>query len=321
MVKAATASYTQAVASAAQYTVELDAGEAKLFRERLERIRSEVEKAAYPGDWSSIQASFRNELREHRDRSVAQLIKLRAELTAAAAAMGIFADSVASSGADHKEELQEALGKLDSAVQQDSLMKVRATLREAKAHINATVEHMEHAHQFMIAQLRDEIGTLHHKMDADRRAEFLDGATGLWNRLKLDSELQQMLDHDESFCLLVVGIRNLKRLDQHYSPAVIQSGIKALLQRLSAMLGKDAILGRWEDEIFAAILQIDPAVAISLSREATARLSGGYSVQDNGVPRNIEIQATAGVIERQHGTESASFHKNLLQLSATLSHA
>ena len=79
--------------------------------------------------------------------------------------------------------------------------------------------------------------------------------------------MEEMLKGDETFCLLVVCIRNLKRLDQRYSPAVIENGVKALLQRFEAIVGGAAIVGRWDDETFAAILQIDPAaVVISLSR-------------------------------------------------------
>jgi GGDEF domain-containing protein len=321
MVKAAKTSYTHAVWSAAQYTVEVDAADAKRFHEHLEQIRAEAERAANPEDWPPIQASFREELHENCDRSTAHLAQLRAELKAAAEAMEMFAADVASNGADHKQSLREALEKLDSALQENNLALVRPTIVEATAQISAGVEQMEHAHQFVIAQLLDEIGSLHRQIDVDRRAQFLDDATGVWNRRKLDSELQQMLAHDESFCLLAIGIRNRKWLEQHHSPAVIAGGIKAMLQRFSAMMGENALLGRWDEEVFAAILQIEPAAAMSLSREAAKRLSGSYSVQENGTARSIQLQAAADVIDRQRGADSASFEKQLLHMSEALSHA
>ena len=70
MVRAAKASYNHAVWSASQYTVEIDTAESKQFREHLERIRAQADKAEYPEDWASVQASFRGELRDHRDRSL-----------------------------------------------------------------------------------------------------------------------------------------------------------------------------------------------------------------------------------------------------------
>jgi len=318
MVKAAKASYNHAVWSASQYTIELDATDSKRFREHLERIRAEVDRAEFPEDWASVQSSFRGELREHRDRSLIHLNKLRSEMRAAAEAMETFANGVAASGADHKQELQEAVGSLETASHADTLQAVRAALAQTKDKILTSVEKMEHEHQFAIAQLRDEIRSLHEQIDTGRRVQFLDTPSGVWNRSKIESQMEDMLNRDESFCVLVLRLRNMRRLDQRHSPTVIEGAVKALLQRLTAMLGDDAAIGRWDEEVFAAILQVDPAVVISLSREATARLSGGYSVQENGMGRKIDLTAATGVVERKRDMTSASFHQKLQQMADAL---
>lgn len=318
MVKAAKASYNHAVWSASQYTVELDAANTKQFRENLERTRAQAERTEYPEDWASVQASFRGELREHRDRSLAHLNKLRSELRAAAEAMETFATGVASSGAGHKEELQHAMGRLDDACHSNNLQTVRSALAETRNQIWTSVEKMEHEHQLVIAQMRDEIRSLHEQIDLRRRAQFLDGSSGVWNRAKIDSEMEDMLKRDESFCVLVVRICHMRRLDQYHTQAVIEGGIKALTQRLAAMLGPDAAIGRWEEDVFAAILQIEPAAVITLSREATVRLSSSYSVQENGMSRKIDLTAATGVVERHRGTPSAAFHQKLQQMAEAL---
>jgi GGDEF domain-containing protein len=315
------ATYVHALRSTAQYSIEFSAADAESFRDHLETICALAETASFPDDWLSIQASFRGELRDYRDRSVAQLTKFRADMKAAADAMEIFADSVVASSMDHRDGVQEALGKLDAVLAEESLAKVRDALVETKAEIGASIERMDHQHGLMIAQLRDEIRSLHQQIDADRRAQFTDRATGVWNRHKLDAQMEEMLKHDESFCVLVVGIRNLRRLDQRYSPAVVEGGVKALLQRLTAMLDDDATLGRWQEETFAAVLQIDPATAMSMSRKASKKLTGVYSVQENGLSRNIELHAVAGVIERERGMDTASFQRKLQQMAEVLSAA
>ncbi len=321
MVKAAKASYNHAVWSASQYTVELDSTDSKIFREHLERIRATADKAEYAEDWASIQASFRGELREHRDRSVAQLNKLRGELRAAAEAMETFANGLATSGAGHKEQLKQALGSLDAASEADSLETVRAVLAQTKSMILASVEKMEQEHNFVLAQLRDEIRSLHEQIDTERRAQFMDTPSGVWNRAKIESQMADMLHRDETFCVLVVRLRNLKRLDQRHSPAVMEGGVKALLQRLAALLGPDALVGRWEEDVFTAILQIEPAAVMALSREATMRLSGSYSVQENGLSRQIDLTAATGVVERSRAISAAGFQDKLHQMAEALSGA
>ena len=315
------AAYVHALRSTAQYSVEIDAEDSETFRDHLDVIVKQVETAKYPEDWLSLQASFRGELRNHRDRSLARLTKLRNEIKAAADAIELFAESVVSSGMDHKEGLDDALGKLDAVVREESIAKVRDALVDAKAQIGASVERMEREHHLMVAQLRDEIRSLHRQIEADRRAQFTDPATGVWNRQKLQEQMEQMLDHDESFCVLIVNIRNLRRLDQRYSRPIVEGGVSALLQRMTGMLGDDAMLGRWDEDVFAAILQIDPAAAIAISRQASQKLSGSYAVQDNGASRNIDLQAVAGVIERQRGMDTLSFHNKLMQMAEVLVNA
>ena len=315
------AAYVHALRSTAQYSVEIDAEDSETFRDHLDVIVKQVETAKYPEDWLSLQASFRGELRNHRDRSLARLTKLRNEIKAAADAIELFAESVVSSGMDHKEGLDDALGKLDAVVREESIAKVRDALVDAKAQIGASVERMEREHHLMVAQLRDEIRSLHRQIEADRRAQFTDPATGVWNRQKLQEQMEQMLDHDESFCVLIVNIRNLRRLDQRYSRPIVEGGVSALLQRMTGMLGDDAMLGRWDEDVFAAILQIDTAAAIAISRQASQKLSGSYAVQDNGASRNIDLQAVAGVIERQRGMDTLSFHNKLMQMAEVLVNA
>jgi GGDEF domain-containing protein len=318
MVKAVKASYNHAVWSAAQYTIDLDAADSKHFRDHLERIRAQADRSEYPEDWASVQSSFRGELRDHRDRSLVHLNKLRSELRAAAEAMETFANGVAACGADHKQELETAIDSLETASHADNLQTVRAALIKTKDKILTSVEKMEHEHQFVIAQLRDEIRSLHEQIDAERRVPFLDTPSGVWNRTKIDSQMKEMLTRDESFCVLVIRLRNMRRLEKHHTPAIIEGGVKALVQRLAAMLGEDAAVGRWDEEVFAAILQIEPAAVISLSREATIRLSGGYTVQENGMSRRIDLTAATGVLERVRGMTSAAFHQKLQQMADAL---
>jgi hypothetical protein len=63
------------------------------------------------------------------------------------------------------------------------------------------------------------------------------------------------------------------------------------------------------------------ARAILLSTEATAKLSGTYAVQENGLAQKVAVHATAGVIERPNGADSSTVHRKLEQLSEAISGA
>lgn len=313
--------YGDAIRSTVQYAIEINSLDAQLFRQHLEALEERLGAAVAPEHWEALQAGFRSELRAYRDKSAGRLGRMRAEIKAAADAMLIFADSVASNGLDHEQQLQEELGQLKSAIEDENLSQVRAVIGTAVGAIAASVAKMQSGHKLVIAQLRDEMRLLHKQIDAERRTLYTDRATGLWNRQKLDSQITDRLENDQPFCMLLVRLCNLKQLQTDYSRALIEDAIKALLQRLMALIGEETLLGRWNDENFAAILDMELAEAVAISREATAKLSGTYSVLGNGAWQNVPLQAVAGVIDHPAEGDGVSFHHELLKMSDALSSA
>lgn len=313
--------YGNSIKSAGQYVVECDPLEASHFQEHIGGIKTKADRAATAEDWQSVGAAFRGELRDYRDKAIGRIQKMRSDLKAAASAMEIFATSVAASGADHKEHLEGALSQLHSTATSNDLGRIRVIVETATQTIATSFEKMEKEHTAVIVQLRDELRLLHEQRDAERRAAFLDRATGVWNRQKIDSNVDELLSRDESFCILMVCLRNLPRLETQHSRTVIEGAIKALLQRFSAMTGEDAMIGRWSKEAFAAILQIDAAVAIGVSREVSKQLTGTYAVQENGLAESVSLQTVGGVIDRASGTDASSFQQKLLQMADALKNA
>jgi GGDEF domain-containing protein len=321
LLRTVAAGYQSAVRSTAQYAIEIDSLDAQLFRQHLEALEERLGAAVAPEHWEALQAAFRSELRAYRDKAAEQLGRMRAEIKAAADAMLIFAESVTSNGMDHEQQLQEELSQLKSAMEYENLSQVRVVIGLAVSAITASVAKMQAGHKLVIAQLRDEMRLLHKQIDAERRTLYTDPTTGLWNRQKLDFEITERLENDQPFRMLLVRMRNLKQLEAGYSRTSIEGAVKALLQRLTALIGEEALLGRWNDENFAAILDNELAEAVAISREATAKLSGTYSVLGNGAWQNVLLQVVAGVIDHSADGDGASFHHELLKMSDALSNA
>ncbi len=178
---------------------------------------------------------------------------------------------------------------------------------------------MQRSNQLVIAQLQDEIRVLHQQFEQERKALFTDRASGAWNRPKIDIHLDNLLRQNQPFCTLLVWVRNLKRIEGQNSRTVLEGTLKALTVRFRAITGEEAVIGRWTEDQFVAILDIPPGRAIPLSAEATRKLSGGYAVQENGLSHTVAVQATAGVIDRHPGSDSALFRKKLEQLAGAIS--
>jgi len=312
--------YGLAIRSSAEYVVEVGPGSAEGFRRHLEMLQEQLRSASSPEHLRAVQSSFRGELRGYQDQASQQLVRLRGELKNAAEAMQSFADSVATVGANHEEEITAELAALDAAAQSDDLNELRKCVGETTRAIARSIEQVRRSNQLVVAQLCDEIRLLHREIEAGRRSLSLDPSLGVWNRQKVDARIEELLRTNQPFCLLQVCVRNLKRLETEHPRVMIEGGLKALLERFANLLDPDSKIGRWSDEVFVAILQTDPPSAVALSRKVARKLSGTYTVQQRGAAWTIAVQA-AGIIDCAPGTNPDNFDQKVAQLTETLAGA
>jgi GGDEF domain-containing protein len=311
--------YALAIHSTAHYAVEVDPALATAFRDHLKGIEEQSLAAISVQQLHLVQSSFRGELREYRDKSNEQLVKMRREVESATAAMSIFADTVSSSGEDHEKEVANQLKILASATRSDDIREIRGSIGAVVTGIQSSVEQMQRCNQLVILQLQDEIRVLHQQFEQERKALFTDRSSGAWNRQKVDIHLDNVLRQNQPFCMLLIAVRNLKRIESQHSRTVFEGALQALISRLRAITGDEAVIGRWAEDQFVVIVDVPPGRAIPLSAEATRKLSGGYAIQENGLSHTVAVQVTAGVIDRNPGSDSALFRKKLDQLAGAIS--
>lgn len=313
--------YALAIHSTAHYAVEVDPALAVDFRNHLKGIEEQSRAAVSAEQLHSAQSSFRGELREYRDKSNEQLVKLRKEVESATAAMAVFAETIASNGEDHEQQVSSQLTSLASTAQSNDIQAIRGVIGAAVVGIQSSVVQMQRSNQLVIVQLQDEIRVLHQQFEQERKALFTDRASGAWNRPKIDIHLDNLLRQNQPFCMLLVSVRNLKRIEGQNSRTVVEGTLQALISRFRAITGDEAVIGRWTEDQFVAILDVPPGRAIPLSAEATRKLSGGYAVQENGLSHTVAVQVTAGVIDRNPGSDATIFRRKLEQLAGAISGA
>ncbi len=311
--------FARTIYNSARYAVEVDEGLAMELRHNLQALEERSRAVTSPDQLRSVQASFRGEIRQYRDKSNAQLQKLRKDVENAGAAMTIFAETVASNGDNHEMEVRGRLQKLELIGRSQTLSEIRDGIDTAVSGIQASVEHIQRGNQLVIAQLQDEIRVLHLEMDQERKVLFTDRASGAWNRQKVDIHLANLLRQNQPMCVLLVSVRNLMRLNNRYSCTVVEGALKALVSRFAVLAGDDAVVARWSEEQFIAVMDLAPGQATSLAAEVDRKLSGGYAVQENGLSQTLIVQITAGVLERSPGSEVETFHQKLRQLAVAIS--
>jgi GGDEF domain-containing protein len=307
--------YATAIQSIREYALEIDRDLAAKFRARLTELIGDLERASRTQDYQALQSSLRGEMRQYHDLGQALVVRLRSEVADAAATMQSLTDAVSAHGAGYQTELDQQLQTLEAAAAIDDLPTVQSTIRKATAAIQRSFEQMQRSNQLVLAQLQDEIRGLHKAIETERRAQYIDRATGVWNRCKLVERMDDLLKRDESFALLLVAVANRKRLVQEHSREAADQVLQSLVARLTGKFGAEGMVGRWNDNLLAVIVETDPAVAATMAEGTDQELTKADSAGNAGQPGEPGpmLKIRSALIGRARGTPAADFYPKIGQ--------
>ena len=291
--------YSGCLQSAAEYAVAVEPAAAAEFSRALRALAEEVRVAATPADFETVETSTRGLMSDYRDLAGTALKGLRQDLSNCGAAMALFADTVAGGAAEYEAELRNDVSHLESLAACENLTTIRNGIRQTRGRIIDSYERMQRSHQMVIAQLRDEIRTLHGELKAERDAPFLDPVSGLGNRRKIDERLAELARSGEPHCLLLVWLRNLKQLENAHLEETVERLLKTVGRRLRELVGHAGVAGRWSPEEFVLLLEADPARGAEWSRLVTKKLNGKYRLMESGQLLTLSLEVTVGMIKRE----------------------
>lgn len=310
--------YSQAIRASADCAVELEVSETEHFREQLYSLHTQTSDASTPQQYEAVDKSLRQELHQYHDRGLTYITRMRRELESAASAMKVVAEQVSNSSGDYGVFIHDEVQRLNTLSESSDLEQIRAGLKVAAEEILRNYDQFRLTTKLTIAQLKDEIRVLHQAIDADRQKQSVDQNSGAWNRPKLIERMDGLQQRNERFCAMVVVVRNWKRLQSQYSRTSVSAVLQAYLKDLRAVLGGDASIGRWSDEIFVAVLEMDPSAGMQLSSEVKKRIAGTYNVKEDGSQQTIKLETVASLVERQRDFPADRFFAKLRQLIEAL---
>jgi GGDEF domain-containing protein len=243
---------------------------------------------------------------------------MRKDLQNAAAAMKVFAETVTASGNDCDLQLRQEVKQLEELAATDDIERIRCGIESTTGAIIRTYGELRRSHQLVVTQLQDEIRTLHQAMDNERSRMDRDHVSGAWNRQKLNERIERLLQQNDSFCVLLVSARNLRRLERQHSSAVMTDALRTLVQQFDGILGGEAMIGRWSEDVFSAILDMDPSSAMALSTEINRKLSMSFPVWTSGVAQMLTIETSTGIVDRRRDSDPSKFYRKLEQMAAAM---
>lgn len=315
--RTAVSCYSQAVRSAEEHAVEVDAAQLSHFREQLQNLEARLQKTADAQELQAVQEGFDAELRAYQEKTKNKIQQLRKDMLAAKEAVEALANSITGSESDLDVDLKQELQRLNRLSESESLQELREGIHKATTRIAASFEQMRSANRMAIAQMRDEIRILHQEIQAARQRPA-DPVVVIESQKRINSRMEDLQRRGATFSVVLVVVNNLEGLRNCYSEELIENGLKSFERRLANTLPDAVMVGRWSTDQFAAVLNAPPGNAIALSQQVSKTLSAPFVEIDRGKPEALKFGVKAGVTEFRPGGDASKFQFKIQQLAMAL---
>jgi diguanylate cyclase (GGDEF)-like protein len=306
--------YSSAIRDMEQYAVEIDDQVTPAHRQHLAAIVLELAARDGADNLTATRSRLRNELRDYRDRAAVILNSLRSDLSVKADALQAIVEAMASVDGDHDERMQKSLVELRKVAATPAAAPVRAALMEASDQIAASVGELKRLNGLTVSQFMFEIKTLHKRIETLETAGRKDVLTGLTTRVEMERLISAEIDRHSSFSLLLFRICNLPMIQRQFGSPIRAEVISALAKRLRGGLPAAAIVGRWSEDRFIALLAIEKSQAMGLAKRLTQHVSGTYVCMENGKPQRPDLAVNVSVIDHLGGGAYESLIARINQL-------
>jgi GGDEF domain-containing protein len=282
--------YLSAINNMAQYTVDLDASITVPHRNYLSNLAGEVAEASLDA-LAESRATLRGLLRDYRDKAAQYLGGLRDQLSSTAQALQEMVEALSECDNDHTVKVRGALVRLRDVAKSPEGSAVRSVVGAVADSIEESLEQIRKQHQFTVSQFQSELRLLHKRIDTLETAAAVDEATKFSNRRFMAEYLGAVPDGGANY--LILKLRGLAEARARFGPAVAEDLVATFGRRLRNTLPKDAVVGRWSEQDFLAIVPSGKSTDAAPRQRVADHLSMPYACMIAGKVVRIPLSVTA----------------------------
>jgi GGDEF domain-containing protein len=280
--------YVAAIRNAADYAIDFNDTITGPHRKHLSALAAEVDSSG-PGVLERSLTTFSGLLRDFRDRAAGYLGVMREDIASTTHALEEVLGSLCQADGDHEKCLRGSLGRLRAISALPEARPLRAGLAAEVDTIDQSLEEIRRQHQLTVSQFQVEIRALHKRIDELESAVAVGNLTKLVTRSDMEQRLRAAPAAGQR--LLLIRVQGLR------VPVVAAELTAAFARRLRNCLPSSAVIGRWNDDGFVAMLPTGKPEAIARGKAIADQLSGAYACLQDGKTVRPSIQLSVAVVD------------------------
>ena len=196
--------------------------------------------------------------------------------------------------ADH---LSQVTAELQTIADLEDLGHVRSSLVQQASELKTYVDQMAQDSRQSVAQLQAEVSTYETKLKAVEQLASQDPLTGLANRRKVEERIEWRIEHQQSFCIVMLDLDGFKQVNDKYGHAAGDSLLQQFSHELRTNVRATDIVGRWGGDEFMVILDCDLTTATAQVERVRKWVLGEYTIQTapDSAKVKVKIDASIGI--------------------------
>jgi diguanylate cyclase (GGDEF)-like protein len=203
----------------------------------------------------------------------------------------------------YTSQFTQFTSRLQKIANLEDLSQVRASLVKGAAELKTYVDRMAQDSRESVAQLQAEVSTYETKLKAVEELALRDSLTGLANRRNTEGRIEWRIEHQQTFCVMMIDLNHFKQINDNYGHPAGDSLLKQFSKELRSNLRSSDVAGRWGGDEFMVILDCDLAGATCQVDRMRKWVMGEYAVQRAGGAGEVKVlmDASIGLAQWQNG--------------------
>lgn len=300
-------SYQRLLGATAECNSDLCAPAAGDLAASLRLLEQSISTQSRPAEILTAQQHAERHLSAWHDRTQDYLRQKASEMKDLMVLVAKTAESVGERDQRHNKNLKGLTERLKTIAELEDVTRLRSSLMASVEEMSKTVEQMSRDTEQVKRSLEVELSNYRSRLEQTEQAALVDPLTGLANRRRLETDLNQRIRRAQPFALLLVDLNGFKQINDTHGHLAGDQILRQFAAELRQICHQSDLVGRWGGDEFVVILNGQQTQAESTRKRIEQWVWGTYPIKVvKGAPSlKVEVTAAIGIGIWQTGMSAA----------------
>lgn len=201
----------------------------------------------------------------------------------------------------HSRQFQEFTGCMQAIAGLQDLALIRESLERSVIDLRVCAEAMAEENRQSVAHLRADVKAYQMRLDDAEQVVGHDPLTGLYNRLGVESSVEERMERKKTFSVLLLDLNGFKWLNDTCGRLAADDILKQFGAELKSGFRATDVVGRLGSDEFIIVLDTSLTNAQAHIQRISRWAFGDYVMRVGDISRKVAVNAAIGAAEWQAG--------------------